>query len=114
MTTLIIDVADIESVKASMKAAFRGEPQGCRYSFRSEERLLSTLNPNRWAILCALTGAGPLGVREVARRVGRDIKGVHSDVQLLLTCGLIDKTPDGKLHFPYDAVRVELAFKAAA
>jgi len=30
------------------------------------------LNPNRWAILKALTGAGPLGVRELARRVGRD------------------------------------------
>ncbi|NVZ08623.1 transcriptional regulator [Allochromatium humboldtianum] len=114
VSTLIIGVSDIESVKARMKAAFRGEPQGCRYSFRSEERLLATLNPNRWAILCALTGAGPLGVREVARRVERDIKGVHSDVQVLLTCGLLDKTPEGKLSFPYEAVQVELSYSAAA
>jgi predicted transcriptional regulator len=76
--------------------------------------LLATLNPNRWAILCALTGAGSLGVREVARRVDRDIKGVHTDAQQLVQCGLIDKLSDGKLHFPYDAVRVELAFEAAA
>ncbi len=114
MTTLIIEVSTLDDVKVRLNAAFRGEPQGCRYSFRSEERLLSTLNPNRWAILCALTGAGSLGVREVARRVGRDIKGVHGDVQALLLCGLIDKTPDGKLDFPYDAVRVEMEFKAAA
>jgi predicted transcriptional regulator len=112
--TLIIGVEDLESFKASIDAAFRGEPQGCRYSFRSEERLLSILNPNRWAILKALTGAGPLGVRELARRVGRDIKGVHTDAQTLATCGLIDKTADGKLSFPYDAVRVELVAKAHA
>ncbi|MEY6432601.1 transcriptional regulator [Thioalkalicoccus limnaeus] len=114
MTTLTIDVADLETVKASVKAAFRGELQGCRYSFRTEERLLATLSPNRWAILCALTGAGPLGAREVARRVERDIKGVHSDLQVLLTCGLIDKTPEGRLSFPYDAVQVELGHRAVA
>lgn len=114
MTTLIIDVADLEAVKASMKAAFRGEPQGCSYSFRSEERLLSTLNPNRWAIVKALTGAGPLGVRELARRVGRDIKGVHTDAQTLVLCGLIDKTADGKLHLPYDEVHLNLVAKADA
>lgn len=114
MTTLTIDVADLETVKASMKAAFRGVPQGCRYSFPSEERLLEMLNPNRWAILKALTGAGPLGVRELARRIGRDVKGVHTDAQTLAACGLIDKGADGRLHFPYDAVRVELEWRAAA
>ena len=114
MTTLTIDAADLETVKASMKAAFRGVPQGCVYSFSSEEQLLATLNPNRWVILKALTGAGPLGVRELARRIGRDIKGVHTDVQTLVACGLIDKSADGKLHFPYDAVRVELSWRAVA
>ena len=68
MTTLTIDVADLATVKASMKAAFRGVPQDCTYSFASEEQLLTTLNANRWAILKALTGAGPLGVRALARR----------------------------------------------
>jgi predicted transcriptional regulator len=114
VTTLIIDVATPEHVKDSMRAAFRGEPQGCRYSFRSEERLLATLNPNRWAIIKALTGAGPLGVRELARRVGRDVKGVHTDAQALSTCGLIDRVEDGKLLLPYDEVKVELSCRAAA
>ena len=105
MATLIIEVSDLDNVKDRLNAAFRGEPQGCRYSFRSEEHLLSTLNPHRWGILKVLTGAVPLGVRELARRVGRDIKGVHTDTQVLTRCGLIDKTDDGKLHFPYDEVR---------
>ena len=112
--TLIIGVEDLESFKASIDAAFRGEPQGCRYAFHSEERLLATINPNRWAILKALTGAGPLGVRELARRVGRDVKGVHTDANTLALCGLIDKTAEGKLHLPYDEVRLELATRAQA
>ena len=75
MTTLTIDVADLETVKASMKAAFRGVPQGCRYSFPSEERLLEMLNPNRWTILKALTGADTLGVRELTRRISQICAG---------------------------------------
>lgn len=114
MTTLTIDVADLKTVKASMKAAFRGVPQGCSFSFPNEAQLLATLNANRWAILKVLTGAGPLGVRELARRVGRDVKGVHTDAQALVNCGLIDKTDAGKLSLPYDEVRLELIVRAAA
>ncbi|MFP4063345.1 MAG: hypothetical protein ACLFNA_10655 [Halochromatium sp.] len=56
MATLTIGVSDLDAVKDRMKAAFRGEQQGCRFTFLSEEALLAMLNPNRWAILKALTG----------------------------------------------------------
>jgi predicted transcriptional regulator len=114
MTTLIIDVAGLNTVKGSLEAVFRGEPQGCRYTFHSEEALLTTLNPNRWGILKALTGAGPLGMGEIARRVGRDVDSVHADAATLVKCGLIDRSDDGKLHLPYDEVRVSLVCQAAA
>lgn len=52
-------------------------------------------------------------MRELARRVGRDVKGVHTDAQALAAGGVIDKTADGKLLFPYDAVRVEFMLQAA-
>lgn len=58
------------------------------------------------------TGAGPLALREIARRVGRDVKGVHGDVHALLSCGLIDRTDRGFL-FPYDAVHVDFMLRAA-
>jgi len=63
-----------------------------------------------WAAEFAKDG---LGVRELARRVGRDVKGVHTDAQALVACGVIEKTEDGKLLFPYDEVRLELRLKAA-
>jgi predicted transcriptional regulator len=45
--------------------------------------------------------------REVARRIGRDVKGVHGDRHALLAVGLLDRTADRRLEFPYDAVKVE-------
>ena len=111
--TVTIEVADIETTKTRMRAAFRGEAQGSFITFPSHEDLWVTLTANRWAILKALTGAGSLGVRELARRVGRDVKGVHTDAQALVLCGVIDKTSDGKLLFPFDAVHVDFMLKVA-
>jgi predicted transcriptional regulator len=113
MTTVTIEVASIEATKRRTKAAFRGEPQGCFITFPSHEDLWATLTANRWGILKVMTGAGPLGVRELARRVGRDVKGVHTDAQALVACGVLDKTDDGKLVFPYDEVRMEIVLKPA-
>ena len=43
-----------------------------------------------------MTGAGALTIREVARRVGRDVEAVHGDVHALLDAGLVDRTDDGR------------------
>lgn len=108
-----IEVASVETAKKRAKAALRGEAQGAFITFRTHEDMWSTLTANRWGIVKALTGAGPLGVRELARRVGRDVKGVHTDATLLVRAGVIDRTAQGKLSFPYDTVHVEFVLEAA-
>jgi predicted transcriptional regulator len=60
-----------------------------------------------------MMGAGPIGVRELSRRVDRDVKSVHLDTQALLNAGVIDRTDDGKIVFPYDAVHVDFVVNAA-
>jgi predicted transcriptional regulator len=50
----------------------------------------------------------------IARRVGRDVDSVYADAETLVKCGLIDRSDDGKLHLPYDEVRVSLVCQAAA
>jgi predicted transcriptional regulator len=107
MTTLTLSVASREETTASALAAFAGEPQTARIAFASVDLLWRVLNPERLAILRAMTGAGALTIREVARRVGRDVKAVHGDVHALLDAGLVEGTDDGRVVFPYDAVRVE-------
>ena len=53
-----------------------------------------------------MTGAGPLTIREAARRVNRDVKAVHSDVHMLLNAGILQKTDAGLIVFPFAAIRV--------
>ena len=66
------------------------------------------LSPARWELLKSLKAAGPCSVYELARRLGRDYKNVHTDVAALLAAGLLDRTGDGKVEVPWDAVRAEL------
>jgi predicted transcriptional regulator len=63
--------------------------------------------------LKALCGAGPVSIRESARRVGRDVKAVHGDVTALLDAGILRRVPDGRIEFPYEAVKVEFLLSAA-
>jgi len=60
-----------------------------------------------------MAGAGPVSIREVARRVGRDVKGVHSDVAALLKYGVLTRTREGKIIFPFSAIHVDVMIKAA-
>lgn len=114
MNTLTIDVRSLsDSLADAARAMESGKAQGSRYSFSSPQALMRTLGGKRFDLIQALSGAGPVTIREAARRVERDVKAVHSDVQALLVCGVLDKTADGKIEFPYDAVHVDFLLKAA-
>ena len=114
MNTVIIDVRSLADNLADFAAAWKtGQASGPRISFESSEALWKTLTAKRWQLLKVLTGAGPVSIREAARRVGRDVKAVHGDVHALLNAGLLDKTEDGKIVFPYDAIHVDFMVKAA-
>jgi predicted transcriptional regulator len=113
MTTVTLSVASREDVTRRALAAFSGEVQGAHISFASVELLWQTLTKKRWEILKVMTGQGSLTIREVARRVDRDVKAVHGDVHALLEAGVIDRTDEGLVIFPYDAVHVDFMLKAA-
>lgn len=56
---------------------------------------------------------GPISIREEARRVGRDVKGVHGDVVALLGAGLLERVESGEIEFPYEAIKVGFLVQAA-
>jgi predicted transcriptional regulator len=113
MRTVTLGVSSIEDTKRQMEAAFRGEQLGAFISFASIELLWKVLTAKRWEILRAMTGQGALSIREVARRVGRDVKAVHGDITSLINAGVLDRTGDGVI-FPYDAVHVDFTLSRAA
>ena len=89
-------------------------PDGsARISFATPELLWKVLSAKRWELLKALCGAGPLPIREAARRVKRDVKAVHGDITALLNAGVLDRVEDGRILFPYDALKIEFLLQAA-
>lgn len=75
--------------------------------FPSVEDLFKTIGGKRWEILEALAGQGEIGVRELARRLQREVKSVHRDTESLVAGGVIEKTEQGKLVFPYSRIVLE-------
>jgi len=114
MKTVTLDVrTPTESMGDYLQAWKTGQPQeSARISFATPELLWKVLTAKRWELLKALCGAGPVSIREAARRVNRDVKAVHSDVTALLNVGILDRA-DGGIVFPFEAVKVEFLLKAA-
>ena len=115
MKTVILDVRTPKAAMADALAAVKsGKPQkSASISFATPELLWRVLTAKRWELLKELCGAGPVSIREAARRVGRDVKAVHSDVTALLLAGVLDRTESGQIEFPYEAVKVEFMLEAA-
>ena len=85
MKTVMLGVASREEIsRRFVRAMETGEPEGAFITFESPALLWKMLTPKRWDILKAMTGAGPVSIREAARRVERDVKAVNGDVQALL------------------------------
>lgn len=113
MKSVTIGVSSLADSKQRMRRAFGGEKQGAFIGFASLELLWKVLTPKRWEIVRAMAGAGPLAIRALARRVDRDVKSVHGDVQSLLKAGVIDRADDGRIVFPYDEIHVDFVVRAA-
>ena len=113
MNTITLEIASRDKINRRVLHAFEGEPQGTFISFESPELLFKVISGKRWDLLKVMTGAGSMTIREAARRLERDVKAVHGDVQALLKAGILQKDENGRIVFPYDVVHVDFMLKAA-
>lgn len=113
MKTVTLQVSKREEVKRRAQEAFKGRKQGSRISFATPELLFGLLTTKRWELIRTMAGAGPVTIREAARRVNRDVKAVHGDVHALLDAGILQRTADRRIVFPFDAIHVDLMLHAA-
>jgi predicted transcriptional regulator len=115
MKTVTLDVRVPSESIADFASTWRtGTPEvSARISFATPELLWKVLTAKRWELLKVLCGAGPVSIREAARRVNRDVKAVHGDVTALLGAGVLDRAEGGGIVFPYEAVKVEFLLQAA-
>ncbi|MFA7243025.1 MAG: MarR family transcriptional regulator [Sulfuricellaceae bacterium] len=120
MRTLIIRVetdamsalenAGRQFTEAGQTRSYMGEIM----SFESPAALFRLLTPARWSILAALQKAGHCGLKELARRIGRDSSAVMRDVVALSERGLVEKDDAGRLFVPFGCIHTEFDLAQAA
>jgi predicted transcriptional regulator len=83
-----------------------------KLTFENLETLLKTLTPGRWILLKTLHKIGPMTIRGLANELSRDYKNVHTDVRLLESLGLIDRTEKKEIEVPWTVVEARLQLAA--
>lgn len=95
---------------ATMKAVARGEKVQPHFGVNFEQigQMLTAFTPKRWELIAALRQAGPLTVAELARRLGRDYKNVHTDVNQLIEWMAVERGDDGRVNVPWSEIVVDM------
>jgi predicted transcriptional regulator len=96
------------ALRRAGKRAQASRYQGETLNFETPGAFFGRLTERRWALVTALLGQGTLAVRELARRVGRDVKRVHEDVQVLAELGLVERDEAGGVLCPYADVHIDM------
>lgn len=110
---LELRIGDARDALDRFEAAWNRRTEGRRarplqlLSLENLPLLLRTLTPARWELLERLRDAGPLSIYQLAKRLQRDYKNVHTDVTALARIGLIERGNDARVSVPWDVVRAE-------
>lgn len=101
------------ALRAAGKAARANSYQGEVLNFESPAQFFGQLTEKRWDVVRVAQGQGELPVRELARRLARDVKRVHEDVVLLTELGLLERTDSGGVICPFASLHIDMYLQAA-
>ena len=95
---------------AAMKNVQRGQsaPPYFGVSFSEIGQMLAAFTPKRWELIAMLRETGPLSVAELARRLERNYKNVHTDVVKLIEWMAVERGDDGLVSVPWSEIVVDL------
>lgn len=94
----------------TMEALERGESPTPYFSigFSNVGQIFAVFTPRRWELLAALRESGPMSIAELARRLKRDYKNVHGDVERLFEWQVVEKDEKGLVSTPYSKIVVDV------
>lgn len=103
---------DAAHAAAAMKAIDRGEVVLPHFGVNFEQmgQMLAAFTPKRWELIAALREAGSLTVAELARRLQRDYKNVHTDVGQLIEWMAVERGDDGCVSVLWSEIVVDMKF----
>ena len=95
---------------ATMRSIARGEKVQPHFGINFEQigQMLAAFTPKRWELIAALREAGPLTIAELARRLDRDYKNVHTDVNQLIDRMAVARGDDGRVSVPWSGIVVDM------
>ena len=104
----------LDRFEAAWERARKGAIHGAevRLTFESLPLLLRNLTPARWQLLERLKAEGPLSINELAKRLERNYKNVHTEVSRLVELGLIQREKDQRVAVAWDVVTAEMRLAA--
>ena len=97
-----------------MAASRRGRAPDYRLSFESARALFSDLTPARLDLLDTLRRVGECSVYALAKAAERNYSNVHADVSRLEELGLIERSQEGTVSVPFDAVEIRFPLARVA
>jgi predicted transcriptional regulator len=110
--TITLDPDWKSGLRSAARRATARIYQGEVLNFEGPDAFFGRLTERRWVLLRTLQDQGTLAVRELARRVERDVKRVHEDVQVLADLGLVERTDDGGVCCPFTQVHIDMRLSA--
>ena len=102
------------ALRAAGQAAQADRYQGETLNFETPAAFFGRLTERRWMLVQTLLGSGELSVRELVRRVGRDVKRVHEGTSVLAELGLVERSERGGVWCPFENIHVDLRLRRAA
>lgn len=106
----IIEVAKrgsaVRSARQQLAASRRGQSPDFHLSFESARTLFSELTPARLDLLDTLRRIGPCSVYALAKAAERNYSNVHTDIARLEELGLVERTDEGAVSVPFEAVEI--------
>ena len=100
------------ALRATGKRAKAKTYQGEVLSFETPGQFFGQLSEKRWELVRVAQGCGEISVRELARRVGRDVKRVHEDVAVLANLGMVERAEQGGLVCPFSSMHIDMYLNA--
>ena len=100
-------------LRAAGRKATAKTYQGEELTFAMPGQFFGHLTERRWDLIRAMQGQGVVSIREIARRVERDVKRVHEDVTALIDLGLLERADRGVIC-PFARIHVNFELAAAA
>jgi len=106
--------AALEAFAATWQRVESGRPVTPRLAFGSLHELFSAITEKRLELIRYAAEHEGLNIRQLAQRLGRDYKNVHTDVKALVELGLLNKNNSGLLTAPFDEIVIHATVRDAA